>query len=225
MRDVAKSKNYYGSGIHITSSIKMHGKENFTKDILEELEVPDKDLLCEREMFWIREKQTKHPNGYNLTDGGDGARGMTEETKDKIRSKNKLKVGPLNSRHGKKNSAQHNQRLRDFNTGKVLSEETKEKLRAANVGKKRSAESIEKTRQANLGRKHGVEWTEKVRLNQPNSIAVMQFSKSGEFIAEYVSASEAMRLTGVFAGSILNCCKGNSKTAGKCVWKYKEAPI
>lgn len=33
VRDVAKSKNYYGSGIHITSSIKMHGKENFTKDI------------------------------------------------------------------------------------------------------------------------------------------------------------------------------------------------
>ena len=39
-------------------------------------------------------------------------------------------------------------------------------------------------------------------------------------VAEYVSANEAFRQTGINGGSICRCCKGDLKTAGGYIWKY-----
>ena len=49
---------------------------------------------------------------------------------------------------------------------------------------------------------------------------VLQFSKDGEFIAEYPSLHEASRITGCNKGNICSCCKGNLKTCGGYIWKY-----
>ena len=51
-------------------AIRKYGLENFDISILEECETIDE--LNEREKFWIRELNCKIPNGYNLTDGGEG---------------------------------------------------------------------------------------------------------------------------------------------------------
>lgn len=51
---------------------------------------------------------------------------------------------------------------------------------------------------------------------------VLQFTKDGELINEYYSVREASRQTGIFSGSICNCCNGKSKSAGNYTWKYKE---
>ena len=51
---------------------------------------------------------------------------------------------------------------------------------------------------------------------------VLQFSKDGEFIAEYPSVREACRQTGCHNQSICKCCKGKRKSCGGYVWKYKE---
>jgi len=54
---------------------------------------------------------------------------------------------------------------------------------------------------------------------------VCQYTKDGQFISEYPSAREASRQTGISQGNISNCCKGGKygfKTAGGCIWKYKE---
>lgn len=57
------------------------------------------------------------------------------------------------------------------------------------------------------------------------SKTVCQFTKDGEFIAEYPSTCEAERQTGINQGQISGCCNGKYgyKTAGGYVWKYKEA--
>lgn len=52
---------------------------------------------------------------------------------------------------------------------------------------------------------------------------VLQFSKDGEFIAEYPSIREASRQTGCDNSSIIKCCKGKLKSSGGFIWKYKEA--
>ena len=57
--------------------------------------------------------------------------------------------------------------------------------------------------------------------NRPQT-PVLQYSKSGEFIAEYPSIKEAEKQTGCNQASICNCCKGNRKSAGGFIWKYKE---
>lgn len=66
---------YLGSGLHLKRAIKKHGRAMFEKTILED-GITDHDVLAERERYWIREKQTRHPNGYNLTAGGDGCVGF-----------------------------------------------------------------------------------------------------------------------------------------------------
>lgn len=48
---------------------------------------------------------------------------------------------------------------------------------------------------------------------------VLQYDKNGNFIAEYYSAKEAERQTGITRIDL--CCRGGLKTAGGYKWKYK----
>lgn len=57
--------------------------------------------------------------------------------------------------------------------------------------------------------------------NRPQK-PVLQFSKSGELIAEYPSAHEAERQTGCYQTHICKCCKGKLKSTGGYIWKYKS---
>ena len=57
--------------------------------------------------------------------------------------------------------------------------------------------------------------------NKPQK-AVLQFTKDGEFIAEYVSANEASRQTGVGQGNISECCGDRLKSTRKFIWKFKD---
>ena len=50
---------------------------------------------------------------------------------------------------------------------------------------------------------------------------VIQYDLQGNFIAEYPSAHEASRQTGINRGSISSCCNGILKTTGKSKWQFK----
>lgn len=54
----------------VDKAIQKYGWENFKIEILEECDTQEK--LDAREIFWIAHFNCKHPNGYNLTDGGKG---------------------------------------------------------------------------------------------------------------------------------------------------------
>ena len=72
--------------------------------------------------------------------------------------------------------------------------------------------------------KHSEESKKRIRENNPSK-PVIQFSKNGDFIAEYPSAREAERQTGCRNGNICSCCKGKYKSTGGFIWKYKEEGI
>ena len=57
--------------------------------------------------------------------------------------------------------------------------------------------------------------------NKPQK-PVLQFSKDGEFIAEYPSTHEAKRQTGCSQSNICSCCRGERKSTGGYIWKYKS---
>lgn len=112
------------------NSIRKYGKENFT---IEELEKCNSlEHLNEREIFWIKQLNSKTPNGYNMTDGGDGTTGRkhTEISKEKIRL----------SRIGRtfNHTEETKQKIRIKHLGKTVNENTKQKLRLFNLGKKHS---------------------------------------------------------------------------------------
>jgi len=97
---------YLGSGIMINRSIKKHKRKNFVREILE---VCTEENWKERESFWINEKNTKYPNGYNLTDGGEGRVGVivsehTKQQMSKTRQERELAKGENNGMFGHNHS-------------------------------------------------------------------------------------------------------------------------
>jgi group I intron endonuclease len=69
-KDSNNNPKYLGSGKYLNNSIKKYGKENFVKEII--CECFCKEELNKKEKYWIEFYDCKDPNGYNLTDGGDG---------------------------------------------------------------------------------------------------------------------------------------------------------
>ena len=89
------------------------------------------------------------------------------------------------------------------------SEDTKRKLSEAHTGEKAYWFGVKHTDfyKKKMAESHGVN-------------GILQFSKDGEFIAEYPSIMEASRQTGCDKGHICKCCKGKYKSSGGYIWKY-----
>ena len=96
-------------------------------------------------------------------------------------------------------------------------EESKRKISESKIGEKspmfgkHHSEEHKKRMSASMTGNH----------NSPTK-PVLQYSKTGEFIAEYQSIREAERQTGCKSESVCRCCKGNRKSAGGFIWRYKE---
>lgn len=59
-------------------------------------------------------------------------------------------------------------------------------------------------------------------IQKTNKKPVLQFDKSGNYIAEFESASAASLITGINLGNISQVCMNKRKTAGGYIWKYKD---
>ena len=68
--------------------------------------------------------------------------------------------------------------------------------------------------------KHHSEETRNMISNSKGVNGILQFSKDGDFIAEYSSTHEAERQTGCNQSNICKCCKGKRKSTGGYIWKY-----
>lgn len=219
-KTIEESKNYYGSGRYITRAIKKLGRKYFEKEIIEVCN--DLENLKEREKYWIKTLNTKHPIGYNLTNGGDGVVSLCEESRRSQIEKLKLLVGDKNFHYGKKRSEETRLKMRLSQLGKSHTDETKQKLQEIKLGTPMPPHVREILIKANTGRIYKPESINLIRRNNPFCTPVLQFTKNGEFIAEYFSINEAQRSTGVSNVCISKCCKGQLKSAGKFVWKYKK---
>jgi group I intron endonuclease len=144
--------DYYGSGKLIERAIKKYGKKNFAKEIVE---FCNEENWEEREIYWIKEKNTYYPNGYNLTHGGEGGFGkiMNEEARKKISDSKKGKPA---WNKGKKGiySEKSLLKMSISQSGKIISEETRKKISEANTGRPKTEEELKKLSIAKLGDKN-----------------------------------------------------------------------
>ena len=80
-KSIKSDSSYLGSGLQINAAIKKYGRENFTKEIIEECLA---DILDEREIYWIDILDARNTKiGYNISIGGTGGdhywKTLTEE--------------------------------------------------------------------------------------------------------------------------------------------------
>lgn len=82
-KDVLKRmKQKHVGSRYLSNAIEKYGVENFEFSILENCDI---DKLNDREKFYIKELETIAPNGYNLTEGGDGVSNPSEESIERMR--------------------------------------------------------------------------------------------------------------------------------------------
>ena len=115
-------QNYHGSGVIIKNIYKKRPetlKEEYIKTCYSEEE------MCSDEQHYIKVFDTLWPNGYNLTEGGEGEI-PCEETRKKISESNKGRIF----------SDEHRRKLSLVNKGKHLSEETRKKISESTSGEK-----------------------------------------------------------------------------------------
>jgi len=142
----------------IHRAIKKYGIDKFVFEAL--FHCLSKADMDKKERETIRERNSKRPAGYNLTDGGEGSDGYrhNEEAKRKIGAANKgrkMSKGEIEKRK-KTNShtkmtPEHKARLIEINKARKLTDEQKKKI--SRLGTTHSDETKEKMRVAHRGRK------------------------------------------------------------------------
>lgn len=167
-------------GFLLTEAIKKYGEQKFSIELIEEVESAER--AYELEIFYIKEYNTKAPNGYNLTDGGDGIFGWEpsyeyrQKCSERVKQlhKNK-KVGMYGKTHTEETKQKMSESLKGNQNclGRVLSEETKSKISTSHKGKTLSNSTKKKISENHhnvsgknnpmYGKKHSPETIEKMR--------------------------------------------------------------
>ena len=147
----------------LQNSVNKHGIENFIFEVIEEC---SKELLIEREQYWI-DKLNSYHIGFNVSPNAKNSLGrvMSEETKEKIRKKaigNKRRLGV-------KHSDKTKLKISEKGKNKIITEDVKNRISLTLKGRIISEETREKIRRAVkgnqnwLGRKHSEETKIKMR--------------------------------------------------------------
>ena len=154
----------------LANSVRKHGRNAFIYEILEENIFPE--FLSDLEIHYIKKFNTVTPNGYNLTDGGEVGKKLSEETRRKLSKANTGKPGHWK---GKTFSEEHRRKLSEAKKGKPLSEKAIEALRKlpeVHRGRKRSDETRRKISEAHTGKTFSEESRRKMsesRRGKPRS--------------------------------------------------------
>lgn len=211
-----KSKNYYGSGVYIKNSIKKYGKKNFKKEILETIINDDRELLNEREKFWIKKYDTIFPKGYNLTDGGDNNYILSEESRKKIGEKHKNKT--ISPEMRKKISDACKGKPSAFK-GKHHTEEAKKIIKEK---RKLQIISDETRRKMSISQKNmSLERKQKMSKSSVRKKKVLQIDKkTNEIINTFNTIKEASEKCNINRAEISKCLIGYRKNTGDYVWEY-----
>lgn len=200
---------YFGSGYLLHGAIRKYGKENFKKEIIEYCETDE--ALNNQETFWIKEKNTLNPNGYNLTLGGTGGDTFSYSVNKETTRLNRSKAIKL---YWDNLSEEDKEKRINLIRNKKRTEETRNNISKGKKGKKMSAEHKTNMIKSVTAAKKG-----KPTYNQKE---INMFSINGEFIKLFSSIAQASRETGFSSWEICNMCKNRNNKIKTYIFKYKN---
>lgn len=151
----------HGNSTYLMHAFKKYGENSFIRYVIEYC---DYNELSLKEMYYIKAWGTKSPDGYNLTNGGEGNLGWkpSEETKRKI----------SNTKMGSRTSPETKIKMSIAATGRIVPEETRKKISESRKGFTASIETREKISNSLIGScRHTCNHTEetKKRISESKS--------------------------------------------------------
>lgn len=192
-KHIGTDNNYFSGGVIPNKIAKKHGKEIFTKIILEN-NIINENLLLEKEIYYI-EKYDTFNNGYNLTKGGDG--GGTWIHKKTTVEKERISNVKRNKMIGRKFSEKTLEKMSLAKKGIPLTEEHKKNISISQSGKNHpwfgrnhSEESKKKISEKHKGMK-STEHSNFMKKNNPKSLPV---SINGRIFDSIQQACEELNL-------------------------------
>lgn len=123
--------------------------------------------------------------------------------------------------YGKHRTEETKQKISESQKGKKLSAETKRKMSEAQKGKRHSEEHKQKISESLKGKMSGEKHPMYGKIS-PNRKPILQFTLDNEFIKYWDSATTASKELNLSQGNITQCCKGERKTYGGYIWRYKN---
>lgn len=181
-KDKNNNPSYLGSGNILKLAIKKYGKENFTKETIEECLTEEIWLL--REKYWIKHFDSIN-TGYNIAEGGQGGDTISNNpNRDTIANNHSKWMVENNPTRGRKKSDDEIEKwkksfgdkskgVNNPNYGKHHSEETKSKIREKALGRTVSEETRQRISRANTGKggywkgKENTQHSEWMKENNP----------------------------------------------------------
>ena len=146
---------------------------------------------------------------------------LTEEQKRKISEGMKGENNPM---YGKHLTEEHKSKLSEAMKGRYCGENHPMWGRHLTEEQKRKiSEGMKGEKHPMYGKHCDDEIKDKIRLR--HNKAVVQYTKEGEFVAEYESALVAKNITGINNSHIGACCRGKRKSAGGFKWTFKNPPL
>lgn len=194
-------------------SMRKYGIDNFTFDVL--AKAKDREVACKLEQFFISDKNTLYPNGYNLTTGGDGGKEACETTL-KLMSDHSLQMWAnpeYRNAHSGENSHHYGKRGAETNHfGHQLSDESKAKISEKVKAAWRNPTTRERFMRNHASFKGG---------QNGHSRAIYQCDKTThEIIRKWDCITEAAEFIGCSRANINYCCLGKTKSAKGYYWRY-----
>jgi len=211
LNDLRQNKHH---SRHLQRAWNKYGEDSFVFEILEIIEEFTKETLLLREQYYLDLYESYNVDlGYNICKIAGSSLGV-KKTPEQIKQMSEIRKGkPLSW----------------MNTGEPRSEEHKKKLSESCKG--RISEKDGKTYGDFYGEKKAIELKKKLSVahkgqftgdKHPNAKPVEQYTKNGEFIREFGSATTAANVLNLSAKSIRQCTNNKIKTSGGFIWKHKK---
>ena len=189
--------------IHLQNSWNKYGEGAFEFSVVEVCK-KNFDVLNEREVYWINKLDALNDSkGYNIASGGNNSYAMYGKSKEELtKIYKKIAEARLKTWRIKGNPRK----------GSKLSE----------VQKKKISESLKGEKNFNFGKKRPEHSKAMKGINNPRARKVKCIT-TGEVFECIKFASEKYKINDK---GIINCCRGNQKSAGKLedgtklIWEY-----
>ena len=217
-------KRYIGSGVYLMNSIKVHGANAFSKEIIDVAE--NADDLNEKEIYWIAfYDAVANKDFYNISPGGQDR--MTwreyysEHDPDKYNEINERRIASF-----KRRVYQYDLEGNFIQEHSSITEAAKAvdgncaHINSVCWGDREKAQGF-KWRFADEGSwERSSTRGNRTNHNPTNKKAIIQYSLDGNFIREFSSVCEAARFLGKPPAHISATCLGKRNKAYGQIWRF-----